>query len=48
MSVERIAVYPGTFDPIHNGHLDIVERCGPLFDRVVKEGLAEDFMVTVS
>jgi pantetheine-phosphate adenylyltransferase len=35
MSAQRIAVYPGSFDPIHNGHLDIVERCRPLFDRVV-------------
>ena len=31
----RIAVYPGTFDPLHNGHLDIIERCRPLFDEVV-------------
>lgn len=31
----RIAVYPGSFDPIHNGHLDIIERCRPMFDRVV-------------
>ena len=35
MSGPRTGVYPGTFDPIHNGHLDIVERCQPLFDRVV-------------
>jgi pantetheine-phosphate adenylyltransferase len=32
---KRIAVYPGSFDPLHNGHLDIVERCRPLFDEVV-------------
>jgi pantetheine-phosphate adenylyltransferase len=32
---KRIAVYPGSFDPLHNGHLDIIERCRPLFDEVV-------------
>ena len=31
----RIAVYPGSFDPLHEGHLDIVRRCRPLFDEVV-------------
>jgi pantetheine-phosphate adenylyltransferase len=31
----RIAVYPGSFDPIHNGHLDIIERCLPSFDELV-------------
>ena len=31
----RIAVCPGSFDPVHNGHLDIFERCRPLFDEVV-------------
>jgi pantetheine-phosphate adenylyltransferase len=30
----RLAIYPGTFDPITNGHLDIVERVAQLFDRV--------------
>ncbi len=32
---KRIAVYPGSFDPMHNGHLDIIERCRPLFDELV-------------
>lgn len=32
---ERIAIYPGTFDPPTNGHLDIVQRASALFDRVV-------------
>jgi pantetheine-phosphate adenylyltransferase len=31
----RIAVYPGTFDPITNGHVDLVLRASPLFERVV-------------
>ena len=31
----RLAVYPGTFDPITNGHLDIIGRGVHLFDRVV-------------
>lgn len=28
-------VYPGTFDPIHKGHVDLVERAASLFERVV-------------
>ena len=31
----RIAVYPGTFDPITNGHVDLAMRAAPLFDRLV-------------
>ena len=31
----RLAVYPGSFDPIHEGHLDIIARCRPIFDGVV-------------
>ncbi len=31
----NIAVYPGTFDPITNGHLDIVDRALNLFDKVI-------------
>ena len=35
MNERRIAVYAGSFDPIHNGHMDIVRRCRPIFDEVV-------------
>ena len=31
----KIAVYPGTFNPITNGHTDLVERAAGLFDRIV-------------
>ncbi|MDZ7266331.1 MAG: pantetheine-phosphate adenylyltransferase [candidate division KSB1 bacterium] len=30
----KLAIYPGTFDPVTNGHLDIVERAVQLFDAV--------------
>jgi pantetheine-phosphate adenylyltransferase len=35
LSRERIAIYPGTFDPMTNGHLDIVRRAARLVDRLV-------------
>ena len=35
MSATRIAVYPGTFDPITNGHVDLVERASPLFAKLI-------------
>lgn len=31
----RIAVYPGSFDPITNGHLDVIERASRLYDKLV-------------
>ncbi|HKG23261.1 MAG TPA: pantetheine-phosphate adenylyltransferase [Blastocatellia bacterium] len=31
----RRAIYPGTFDPLTNGHLDIIERSAHLFDEVI-------------
>ena len=31
----RIAVYPGTFDPITNGHIDVIQRSSLLFDKVI-------------
>ena len=35
VSSTRIAVYPGTFDPITNGHVDLVDRAAPLFERMI-------------
>ncbi len=31
----RTVIYPGSFDPFHNGHLDVVHRASRIFDRVV-------------
>lgn len=33
--MSRIAVYPGSFDPITNGHLDIIRRAAKMFDKVI-------------
>ncbi|MBR1616553.1 pantetheine-phosphate adenylyltransferase [bacterium] len=32
---EKIALYPGSFDPVTNGHLDVLERASRMFDKVV-------------
>ncbi len=40
MNSRRTVVYPGTFDPITNGHTDLVSRAAKVFDRVVV-GIAE-------
>ena len=34
-SSKRIGVYPGSFDPITYGHLDVIERASRLFDRLI-------------
>ena len=31
----KIAVFPGTFDPITNGHMDIIEKALPIFDKII-------------
>lgn len=31
----RLAIYPGTFDPMHYGHIDVVRRAADIFDRVI-------------
>ncbi len=33
--MEQVAIYPGTFDPIHNGHTDLIARASRMFDRVI-------------
>lgn len=35
MAEPRIAVFPGSFDPLTNGHIDIIQRGAKLFDRVI-------------
>ena len=35
MSQLKAAIYPGSFDPVTNGHLDIIERAARVFDRVI-------------
>ena len=35
MDGEIVAIYPGSFDPVTNGHLDIIERGTSIFDRVI-------------
>jgi pantetheine-phosphate adenylyltransferase len=46
----RIAIYPGSFDPVTNGHLDIVERGLTIFDKIIVAILhnpAKDSLFTV-
>ncbi len=33
--MKKIATYPGTFDPITNGHIDIIQRASEIFDEVI-------------
>lgn len=33
--MDKKAIYPGTFDPVTNGHLDIIKRAGKIFDKVI-------------
>ncbi len=37
----RVAVYPGTFDPLTNGHIDLIRRAVPLFNQLIV-GIAEN------
>ncbi len=33
--MKKIAIYPGSFDPLTNGHLDIIQRSSLIFDEVI-------------
>lgn len=37
-----IAIYPGSFDPVTNGHLDIIDRCSKKFDKLIVAILEND------
>ena len=41
-SFMRTAIYPGSFDPFTNGHLDLVQRASRLFDRVIVAAAKSD------
>ncbi|MBS3732364.1 MAG: pantetheine-phosphate adenylyltransferase [Desulfobacterales bacterium] len=48
--MEKIAIYPGSFDPVTNGHLDIIERGLKIFDRIIitiLENPAKELLFTV-
>jgi len=48
--MQRIAIYPGSFDPVTNGHIDIVQRGLNLFDKIIVAILhnpVKDFLFTV-
>ena len=43
------AIYPGSFDPITNGHIDIINRSASLFDKVIvsisKESMSKNYLL---
>jgi pantetheine-phosphate adenylyltransferase len=48
--MQRTAIYPGSFDPVTNGHLDIIKRGLTLFDKIIVtilENPAKKFLFTV-
>jgi len=48
--MQRIAIYPGSFDPVTNGHIDIAQRGLRLFDKIIVAILSnpvKDFLFTV-
>lgn len=45
--MQKTAVYPGTFDPITNGHLDILTRASHLFDKVILAIAKDNYKYTI-
>ena len=48
--MQKIAIYPGSFDPVTNGHVDIAQRGLRLFDKIIVAILSnpvKDFLFTV-
>ncbi|MDU9799669.1 adenylyltransferase/cytidyltransferase family protein, partial [Helicobacter pylori] len=33
--MQKIGIYPGTFDPVTNGHIDIIHRSSELFEKLI-------------
>lgn len=49
--MEKVAIYPGSFDPITNGHVDIIQRSLKIFDKIlvaVLENTQKDTLFTIS
>ncbi|MBW2568002.1 MAG: pantetheine-phosphate adenylyltransferase [Deltaproteobacteria bacterium] len=48
--MQRVAIYPGSFDPVTNGHVDIIKRSLKIFDKVIVAILhnsAKEFLFTI-
>lgn len=44
---EKIAIYPGTFDPVTNGHIHIIERSVKVFDKVIVAVANDNYKATI-
>ena len=45
--MERVAVYPGTFDPVTFGHMNIIKRAAKLFDKVIMAVANDNYKNTI-
>jgi pantetheine-phosphate adenylyltransferase len=46
MTKKRVAIYPGTFDPVTNGHIDIIRRALNICDHLVTGSNVPGYMAT--